>query len=64
LDALVKGARELGLVETVEKEGDMDMQWRIIKDLLTNPRAFRLGLRVVRRLSPLLKNSFMWPTRR
>ncbi len=64
LDALVKGARELGLLETVEREGDMDMQWRIIRNLLTDPRAFRLGLRVVRRLSPISKSSFMWPAQR
>lgn len=63
MDALVKGASELGLLRAVEREGDMDMQWGIIRHLLTDPRAFRLGLRVVQHLSPVMKNSFMWPTR-
>jgi flavin-dependent dehydrogenase len=63
LDALVRGASELGLLETVQREGDMDMQGGIIRSLLTDPRAYRLGLRVVRRLSPISKSSFMWPTR-
>lgn len=63
MDVLVRGTSELGLLQKIEREGDMDMQWGIIRSLLTDPRAIRLGLRVIRQLSPISKNSFMWHTR-
>jgi digeranylgeranylglycerophospholipid reductase len=52
LDSLVRGTNESGLLNVVEREGDMDMQWRTIRRVLTDPRTFRLGLRLVRYLSP------------
>jgi digeranylgeranylglycerophospholipid reductase len=54
LDSLVLEAAELGLLNIIQKEGDMDLQSRVIKRLLANPRMFLLGLRAVRYINPFL----------
>lgn len=54
LDSLVIETSELGLLDIIQKEGDMDLQSRVIKKLLANPRMFLLGLRAVRYINPFL----------
>ncbi|MDF1539358.1 MAG: NAD(P)/FAD-dependent oxidoreductase [Candidatus Thorarchaeota archaeon] len=54
LDELVKGAHEMGLLDIVKKEGDMDMQGRVIFSLLKNPKMILLGLKSIRYLNPFL----------
>lgn len=53
LDTLIKDAEQFDLVETVRREGDMDLQRRVIFRLLANPFTILAGLRAVRYLSPL-----------
>ncbi len=53
LDTLIKDAEQFDLVETVRREGDMDLQRRVILRLLINPFTILAGLRAVRYLSPL-----------
>lgn len=54
LDELIKGAHEMGLLEIVKREGDMDMQGRVIFSLLKNPKMILLGLKSIRYLNPFL----------
>ncbi len=54
LDELIKGAHEMGLLDIVKKEGDMDMQGRVIFGLLKNPKMILLGLKSIRYLNPFL----------
>ena len=54
LDKVVKGAEDLGLVHVIEREGDMDMQRRVIMRLLSNPRMWALGLNALRYVNPFL----------
>jgi flavin-dependent dehydrogenase len=54
LDSVIKDAGELGLLETVRREGDMDYQGRVIKKLLQNPRMILVGLRAIRHINPFM----------
>ena len=54
LDSVVRDAQDMGLLETVRKEGDMDLQGRVIRKLLSNPRTFLLGLKAIRYINPFL----------
>ncbi len=54
LDSVVKDAQDMGLLEIVRREGDMDLQGRVIHRLISNPRTFLLGLKAVRYINPFL----------
>jgi digeranylgeranylglycerophospholipid reductase len=54
LDSIVQDARNMGLLDIVHREGDMDLQGRVIRSLLSNPRTFLLGLKAVRYINPFL----------
>ncbi|NHI90223.1 MAG: NAD(P)/FAD-dependent oxidoreductase [Candidatus Thorarchaeota archaeon] len=54
LDSVVRDAQDMGLLETVRKEGDMDLQGKVIRKLLSNPRTFLLGLKAIRYINPFL----------
>jgi len=54
LDSVVKDAHDMGLLEIVRREGDMDLQGRVIRRLISNPRTFLLGLRAIRYINPFL----------
>lgn len=53
LDSLIKSASELGLVDVVRKEGDMDRQRRVIYHLIRDPRTALAGLKAIRYLNPI-----------
>jgi hypothetical protein len=44
----------MGLVEIVRKEGDMDMQRKVIARLMRNPRTFVLALKALKYIDPLV----------
>jgi geranylgeranyl reductase family protein len=54
LDSVVRDAHEMGLLDIVRREGDMDLQGRVIRKLVSNPRTFLLGLKAVRYINPFL----------
>jgi digeranylgeranylglycerophospholipid reductase len=54
LDSIIRDAANLGLLDIVRREGDMDLQSRVIKKLLTNPRMILTGLRAIRYINPFL----------
>ena len=54
LDSVVQDAHEMGLLDIVRREGDMDLQGRVIRKLMSNPRTFLLGLKAVRYINPFL----------
>jgi geranylgeranyl reductase family protein len=54
LDSIIKDAQELGLLSIVRREGDMDMQSRVIRKLISNPRMLLVGLKAVRYINPFL----------
>ncbi|MFW9809210.1 MAG: NAD(P)/FAD-dependent oxidoreductase [Candidatus Thorarchaeota archaeon] len=54
LDSVIKDAHELGLLSIVKKEGDMDMQGRVIRKLISDPRMMLVGLKAVRYINPFL----------
>ncbi len=54
LDSIIKDAAELGLLDVVKSEGDMDLQGKVIKRLVTDPRMVLLGLRAIRYINPFL----------
>ncbi|MFX1560341.1 MAG: NAD(P)/FAD-dependent oxidoreductase [Promethearchaeota archaeon] len=54
LDSVVRDAQDMGLLDIVRREGDMDLQGRVIRKLISNPRALLLGLRAVRYINPFL----------
>lgn len=54
LDELIGGAEEIGLVDIIKRDGDMDMQGRVISSLLKNPKMMLLGLKAIRFLNPFL----------
>jgi digeranylgeranylglycerophospholipid reductase len=54
LDSIIKDAANLGLLDAVKSEGDMDLQGSVIKKLLTNPRMVLTGLRAIRYINPFL----------
>ena len=54
LDELIKGADDMSLLDVVKREGDMDMQGKVITSLLKNPSIISLGFRVIRFLNPFL----------
>lgn len=54
LDSVVKDASDLGLLNVIRKEGDMDLQGQVIRKLIANPRTFLLGLKAVRYINPFL----------
>ncbi len=53
LDELVKGAARMGILDIIRKEGDMDLQRRVILRLLRSPEMFLVGLRAMRHWSPI-----------
>ncbi len=54
LDSVIKDAHELGLLSIVRKEGDMDLQRRVILKLISDPRMVLVGLKAVRYINPFL----------
>ncbi|MFW9961059.1 MAG: geranylgeranyl reductase family protein [Candidatus Thorarchaeota archaeon] len=54
LDSIIQDAGNLGLLEIVKSEGDMDLQGRVIKKLLSDPRMILTGLRAIRYINPFL----------
>ncbi len=54
LDSVVLDAHDMGLLDIVRKEGDMDLQGRVIRKLISNPRTILLGLKAVRYINPFL----------
>lgn len=54
LDSVVRDASDLGLLNIIRKEGDMDLQGQVIRKLIANPRTFLLGLKAVRYINPFL----------
>jgi len=54
LDSVVKDANDLGLLNIIRREGDMDLQGQVIRKLIANPRTFLLGLKAVRYINPFL----------
>jgi len=54
LDSVIKDAANLGLLDVVKSKGDMDLQSRVIKKLLTDPRMILTGLRAIRYINPFL----------
>jgi len=54
LDSIIKDAAELGLLDVVKREGDMDLQGKVIKRLVTDPRMVLMGLRAIRYINPFL----------
>jgi hypothetical protein len=54
LDSIIKDAAELGLLDVVKSEGDMDLQGKVIKRLMTDPRTVLMGLRAIRYINPFL----------
>jgi digeranylgeranylglycerophospholipid reductase len=54
LDFLIKNVEELGLLDIVRREGDMDKQQRVIKKLLLDPRMILTGLKSLRYFSPFM----------
>ncbi|MFW9886625.1 MAG: geranylgeranyl reductase family protein [Candidatus Thorarchaeota archaeon] len=54
LDSLVRDAAQYGLVETIRRVGDMDMQRRVILRLLSNPLTIFAGLKAARFINPFL----------
>ena len=54
LDSVVRDAHDMGLLDIVRREGDMDLQGRVIRKLISNPRTLLLGLKAVRYINPFL----------
>lgn len=54
LDSVVRDAHDMGLLDIVRREGDMDLQGRVIRKLISNPRTLLLGLKAVRFINPFL----------
>ncbi|MFW9958112.1 MAG: geranylgeranyl reductase family protein [Candidatus Odinarchaeota archaeon] len=54
LDSIIKDTANLGLLDVVKSEGDMDLQSRVIRKLLTDPRMVLTGLRAIRYINPFL----------
>ncbi|KXH75679.1 MAG: hypothetical protein AM326_08785 [Candidatus Thorarchaeota archaeon SMTZ-45] len=54
LDSIVRDAQELGLLDVVRREGDMDLQGKVIRKLVSDPRTFLLSLRAMRYINPFL----------
>jgi geranylgeranyl reductase family protein len=54
LDSVVRDANDLGLLNIIRREGDMDLQGQVIRKLIANPRTFLLGLKAVRYINPFL----------
>ncbi|MFW9832659.1 MAG: NAD(P)/FAD-dependent oxidoreductase [Candidatus Thorarchaeota archaeon] len=54
IDSVVRDANNLGLLNIVRKEGDMDLQGQVIRKLIANPRTLLLGLKAVRYINPFL----------
>ncbi|MHA1577687.1 MAG: NAD(P)/FAD-dependent oxidoreductase [Candidatus Thorarchaeota archaeon] len=54
LNSLISDAKELGLLDIVKREGDMDKQKNVIFQLLRDPRTILAGLKAIRYLNPLL----------
>lgn len=54
LDSVINDAHELGLLSIVKEEGDMDMQGRVIRRLISDPRMLLVGLKAMRYINPFL----------
>ncbi|MHA2601211.1 MAG: geranylgeranyl reductase family protein [Candidatus Thorarchaeota archaeon SMTZ1-83] len=54
LNILVRDAVDFNLVDIVRREGDMDLQRRVIFRLLSNPYTILAGLRAIRYFNPML----------
>ncbi|MHA1937247.1 MAG: geranylgeranyl reductase family protein [Candidatus Thorarchaeota archaeon] len=52
LDSLVRDAEQYGLIRTIRREGDMDMQRRVILRLLSSPMTLIAGLKAARFINP------------
>jgi geranylgeranyl reductase family protein len=56
LDVLIREIEELGLIDVVRREGDMDRQQKVIKNLLLDPRMLMTSLKCLRYINPLLND--------
>ena len=54
LDSVVRDANDMGLLNIIRREGDMDLQGQVIRKLIASPRTFLLGLKAVRYINPFL----------
>lgn len=54
LDSIIRDAGEYGLLDTIRRDGDMDLQGRVIKKLLGNPQMLLAGIRAIRYINPFL----------
>ena len=54
LDSIICDANNLGLLNIIRRQGDMDLQGQVIRKLITNPRTFLLGLKAMRYINPFL----------
>ncbi|MFW9965709.1 MAG: geranylgeranyl reductase family protein [Candidatus Thorarchaeota archaeon] len=52
LDSIIRDADKFGLTETIRREGDMDMQSRVILSLLSKPMTLIAGLKAIRFINP------------
>jgi geranylgeranyl reductase family protein len=54
LDSVIRDAKTLGLLDIVRREGDMDLQGRVIERLIRNPKMLLIGLRAIRYINPFM----------
>jgi len=54
LDSVVQDANDMGLLNIIRTEGDMDLQGQVIRKLVVKPRTLLLGLKAVRYINPFL----------
>jgi len=54
LDSVVRDANDMGLLNIIRREGDMDLQGQVIRKLISSPRTLLLGLKAVRYINPFL----------
>ncbi len=54
IDTIVEGTQRYNLLEIVRREGDMDMQSKVILNLLRNPKMIVLGLQAIRYINPFI----------
>jgi digeranylgeranylglycerophospholipid reductase len=54
LDSVVRDANDMGLLNIIRREGDMDLQGQVIRKLISKPRTLLLGLKAVRYINPFL----------
>ncbi len=54
LNRLIESANEFGLVNIIKREGDMDMQKKVILDIFKDPRMIFLAFRIIVHLNPFV----------